>query len=126
MFESSIRNLCRQLRQNQTQSEIVLWEELRGRQFTGYKLRRQHPFIYQSIQGKRSFFIADFYFPKGKLIVELDGKIHDSQKDYDQNRDLILSEFGLRTLRIKNEELENNLNQVLVRILAALTSSRHR
>jgi very-short-patch-repair endonuclease len=120
MFESNVTALCRQLRQNQTPAELRLWAELRNRHLAAYKFRRQHPIIYMSVQGRKSFFIPDFYCSKKKLIIELDGKIHEFQKDYDANGDLVLSQLGLRTLRILNEELEQNPNKVIEKIIAAL------
>ena len=120
MFERSIIELCRQLRKNQTPSELLLWQKLRSRNFSGFKFRRQHPVIYQSIQGRRSFFIPDFYCSEAKLVIEVDGKIHDFQKDYDENRDRILEELGLRTIRIKNEDLKRDLETVALKIVKAL------
>ena len=120
MFETSITELGKQLRKNQTPSEKRLWKILKAKRFDGYKFRRQHPIIYQSIQGKRSFFIPDFYCSERNLVVELDDKIHESQKDYDDNRDLILSQLGLKTIRILNEELEQNIELVTAKILKHL------
>ena len=120
MFEPSITKLCRELRQNLTPSEIRLWKELKAKRFYGYKFRRQHPIIYQSIQGKRSFFIPDFYCAEKKLIIELDGKIHEFQKDYDENRDFVLAQLGLKTIRILNEELQPNMEKVMKKIFEAL------
>ena len=120
MFNTSITHLCRELRKNETPSEKGLWKLLQGRLFANYKFRRQHPFIYQSVQGRKSFFIADFYCPTANLIVELDGKIHDYQKDYDENRDFVLSQLGLTTIRIKNEAFENDCAEVMNKILVYL------
>jgi very-short-patch-repair endonuclease len=120
MFEPGIIELCRKLRQDQTPSEARLWRRLKAIQFVGYKFRRQHPIIYSSQQGLRKFFIPDFYCAEKLLIIELDGKIHEFQKDYDDNRDLILAQLGLRTIRILNEELEQNIETVFKRILTAL------
>jgi very-short-patch-repair endonuclease len=103
----SITELCRELRQRQTEEEQLLWFNIRNRWFKGYKFRRQHPFVYMKVQDKSYFFIADFYCDAKKLIIELDGKYHDFQKHYDENRDAILAELGLKTLRIKNEELKD-------------------
>ena len=122
MFEPSIIELCRKLRQNQTPSELRLWKRLKAKQFAGYKFRRQHPIIYQSRQGVRSFFIPDFYCAEKKLIVELDGKIHEFQKDYDNNRDEVLAQLGLKTIRILNEELDSGFEGVSDKILFALQS----
>ena len=53
-----------------------------------------------------NYFIADFYCAEKKLIIELDGKIHDEQKEYDENRDRILKEMKLKVIRFKNHELQ--------------------
>lgn len=42
-----------------------------------------------------------------QLVVELDGPIHESKKEYDKNRDIVINNLGLRVLRIKNEETED-------------------
>ncbi len=121
MFTHNITELCRLLRRNETTSEKVFWAALRGRKFANFKFRRQHPFVYQNIQGTKSFFIADFYCINARLIIELDGKIHEFQKEYDKNRDMILAQLGLTTIRIKNEELANNQQAVLDHIFIFLT-----
>ena len=120
MNQLSITELCRKLRKEATPAEIKLWEVLNAREFNYYKFRRQQPFIYLSIQGEKQFFIADFYCAEKKLIIELDGKIHDFQKDYDSNRDRVLGLLGLKTFRIKNERLEQNFENVLIDILMVL------
>ena len=111
-----VTDLCRELRKNETPQERRLWKELRNRNFFGTKFRRQHPFIYQSVQGKKDFFIADFYCREKQFLVELDGRVHDFQKDYDANRDKVLLQLGLKTIRITNDELENDMKMVLKKI----------
>ena len=96
--------LARELRRNITPSENLLWQNLRGRKLNGLKFLRQHPIEYTSVNNREQFFIADFYCAEKKLVVEVDGKYHDFQKDYDENRNLILKELGMHTVRIKNEE----------------------
>jgi very-short-patch-repair endonuclease len=102
----SIIDLARELRQLSTPAEQELWEVLRNRRFLGKKFLRQHPLIYGYNQGYK-FFIADFYCAEAKLVIELDGKIHEFQKEYDEGRDFVIAEMGNRVLRIKNEELED-------------------
>ena len=68
---------ARQLRQEQTPAELHLWERLRDRQFHGFKFRRQHAV------GR---FIVDFYCPTRRLIIELDGLIHNQQIEHDLER----------------------------------------
>jgi len=67
------------------------------------------------INNCRLFFIADFYCAEKKLVIEIDGKIHDFQKDYDQRKDEILSNMDLKVVRIKNEEMKN-VGKVLEKI----------
>ena len=111
----SITEIARGLRKNLTEAEKILWKELRNRKLNGVKFLRQHPLFYFS-QNKRGYlFIADFYCAEKKLVVELDGKIHDHIQEYDANRESVLLERGLTVLRIKNEELEN-INSVLLKI----------
>ena len=103
---------ARELRKNMTPAEKLLWANLRRRNIGGLKFLRQHPVIYQVYRNKPLYFIADFYCAKKKLVIEVDGKIHDFQKEDDQNRNEIMEGLGLHVLRIKNEELEN-VEQVL-------------
>ncbi len=103
----SITELARELRKNPTNGEKLLWEILRKHRLEGIKFVRQKPIIYKVDRGKSYFFIADFYCPSKKFIIELDGKIHDYQKYYDYQRDLVLKKMNLQTLRISNRELSN-------------------
>jgi very-short-patch-repair endonuclease len=97
---------ARELRQKMTEEEIILWEELRNRRFFNLKFLRQHPVIYDTFYGEPLFFIADFYCAKKKVIIEIDGKIHDFRKFHDHDRDNILRQLNLNILRIKNEEFK--------------------
>jgi leucyl-tRNA synthetase len=113
----SITLIARQLRKNQTPEENLLWKHLRNRKLNRLKFLRQFPIVYDiDFQGNKQFFIADFYCSEKKLVIELDGKIHDFQKEYDEFRSSILRDLGLKVLRIKNEELEN-LKVVLRKII---------
>lgn len=114
----NITQIARELRKNQTPSEKILWNELRNRKLEGFKFLRQHPIIYEYYK-KPYFFIADFYCAERVLVVELDGKIHDYQKEKDYQRDLIIKEMGLEVLRIKNEELRD-LKRVKEKIIGHL------
>ena len=101
---------ARELRQNMTEAERVLWKELRNRKFLGLKFVRQYPFIYQVINNEPRYFIADFMCFEKKLVIEVDGMIHEFQKEEDQHREEILKSLGLTILRIKNEEVNDILN----------------
>jgi len=98
---------ARELRQNMTDAEQMLWKELRSRKFIGLKFVRQHPLIFQVINNEPRYFIADFMCYEKKLVMEVDGLIHEFQKEEDQHREEILKSLGLNILRIKNEEVED-------------------
>ncbi len=117
--KKSITELARELRRNQTPSEKKLWQEIRYRRVLGYRFLRQKPIIYRKNKKRTYFFIADFYCAEKKLVIELDGKIHDFQKEYDNQRDLVMKQLGVNVLRIKNEELKN-MNKVLDNIKSVL------
>ncbi|MBI3500159.1 MAG: endonuclease domain-containing protein [Bacteroidetes bacterium] len=112
----SITELARDLRKNQTPAEAKLWAEVRNRKLNGIKFFRQHPIVYQTQNQRLFFFIADFYSNEISLVIEVDGKIHDYQKDRDEQRDIVMREKGLNVLRFKNEELEN-IDEVKKKIL---------
>ncbi len=94
-------DIVRELRRKQTPSEAVVWE-IRDRRFGGIKFLRQHPirFIYY---GRKRFFVADFYCAKLKLVLEIDGKIHERQKDYDQMRTFLINQLGIKVVRVTND-----------------------
>ncbi len=68
-------------------------------------------------------YIADFYCPEARLVIELDGNVHNlkNQKEYDEIRKEIMEAHKIHVLRIKNEEIENKIDSVLKRI-SSLTS----
>ncbi len=107
--------ICRELRKRSTDAEKILWEELRSRKLTDKKFYRQYPFFYD-INGKESFFVADFFCFEGKLIIELDGQIHDYRLKEDSERTEILSYPGLRVIRFRNDEVEKEIGTVLGKI----------
>lgn len=120
LSKKNITELARELRKNPTPSEKVFWELVRKRRFHGLKFLRQKPFVYSQYGTKRYFYIADFYCAEHKLVIEIDGKVHDHQKDYDQQRTIVLENLGLKVIRFKNEELVNE-KLVFERILEAIS-----
>ncbi len=98
---------AKELRSQMTQEEKIIWQHLRANKLNGLHFRRQ-----QIIDG----FIADFYCHAARLVIEVDGEIHQQQAEYDAERDRVLLARGLRLLRIKNEEVRQNLDSVLMRI----------
>ncbi len=99
----------RALRQRQTTSEEMLWEALRSRRAGGARFRRQH---------RLGPFIVDFFCFAARLMVEVDGSVHDEQQEYDAFRDDTLQQAGYRTLRVTADDVEQNLPSVLVKIEA--------
>jgi very-short-patch-repair endonuclease len=95
--------MARNLRNNQTSQERLGWNILRRKKLAGHKFLRQHPIFYSIRNDWVDFYIAEFYCAKLKLIIEIDGKIHESQKEYDQERDSKLLEkaFMYSELRTK-------------------------
>lgn len=117
-WRERIKSHVRELRQNQTQSEEIIWEMVRNRKLEGKKFLRQHPIVY-SFYKTPLYFVADFYCAENKLILEIDGAIHKLQEEYDLQRDFVLKQKGLSVLRIKNEELKDP-EKVRKKILLAL------
>ncbi len=98
---------AKQLRQNQTEAEIFLWENLSRIEIKGVRFKRQHPILY---------FIADFYCHKARLVIEIDGGYHNlpEQYLYDKSRDAELEELGLRVIRFTNEQVLNDTESTLL------------
>ena len=116
-----VKKRVRELRSKATDSEIILWRELRNRKLCGYKFLRQHPFVYNPYGFGVKYFVADFYCDIKKTVIELDGPIHESSLEYDQFRDMEMVNLGLHILRIKNEELLNII-EVIKKIETYLNS----
>jgi very-short-patch-repair endonuclease len=98
---------ARILRKEATNEEIIVWEVLRNRKFMNLKFRRQHV-----IEG----FVVDFYCHKLKLAVEIDGEIHNKQKDYDELRQCLIQDHGIQFIRMTNKEIRGDVNLLLVKI----------
>ena len=99
-----LKELARDLRQNQTDAERVLWQRLRGRRLLGCKFRRQYPM---------APFIVDFVCLERHLVIELDGGQHAQQSDYDSKRTRALEARGFRVLRLWNNEVLTEMDGVL-------------
>ncbi|MHC1775490.1 MAG: endonuclease domain-containing protein [Lentimicrobium sp.] len=116
-----IKKIATRLRNNPTIEEEIMWKLLRKKQLQGRKFLRQHPIIFETNRDKNDFyfFIPDFYCAIEKLVIEIDGPIHDFQKEKDYKREEILISRGLHVLRFKNYEL-NNIDFVRNRVLSIL------
>lgn len=87
-----------ELKQNPTNSEVLFKAKL---DYHKIKYDFQYP-----IETKTSYFIADFYIHSHKLIIEIDGWIHNKQKKYDESRDKYIKSKGYKIIRIKNEDVD--------------------
>jgi len=116
MSEESPIQRARNLRRAMTPSEKKMWEKLRQRRFCGLRFQRQYLIVYQHNQTKADYFIVDFYCHEKKLVVEIDGKIHNQQKEEDKHREEILRNLGYHIIRFKNEEL-HDIQEVLYRLI---------
>ena len=101
-----LKGFRKQLRNNLTPAEATLWKVLQNKQLEGRKFRRQHSI------GK---YIADFYCPSEKLVIELDGAGHFTPEGeaHDLKRDSFIKELGITVLRHENRDVYNNLEAVL-------------
>ena len=100
-----IKKHARELRNNMTDSEKLLWKQLKNRQLSGYKFLRQHPIVYKADYKGLNYFVADFYCNEKKTVIELDGPIHNDTEEYDRFRDIEMKEKGIHVLRLKNDDL---------------------
>ncbi len=98
-----------------TSAELVLWERLRTAKLNGVRFKAQHPIRH---------FVADFYCYAARLVIELDGNVHDSveQHEYDVNRTYELDHLGLAIVRFKNEEVFRDLNEVVAHIMSIIVA----
>jgi very-short-patch-repair endonuclease len=94
------------LKNEMTAAETILWTELKSKKL-GIKFRRQHMVVK---------YIADFISLPINLIIEVDGKIHKTQKEYDEGRTFELEELGYKVIRFSNEEVLNNISEVIKKI----------
>jgi very-short-patch-repair endonuclease len=101
------------LRKKMTGAEKILWSKLRKKQLNNIKFRRQFPLVF----GKNNF-VVDFYSAEKKLIIEVDGGIHNigDAKECDNYREDILRLAGYKVLRFKNEEVLYSIDKVLEKI----------
>lgn len=112
---SEMKEYRRELRNEATSAEKLLWDELKGKKLKGYKFRRQH-----SVGN----YILDFYCPAHMLAIELDGLHHLEEEEmiYDDARTRYLNELSIKVIRFKNPDVENNINWVLEEIVKEINT----
>ena len=108
-----IVDIAKELRKNQTRTEKIIWDKLRGRRLNGHKFRRQYAI------GR---YIADYYCCEARLAIEIDGKIHDEEEinAYDQIRQAEIEARNITVIRFSNELILQEINVVLQQISSLL------
>jgi very-short-patch-repair endonuclease len=103
---STLKNIARGLRHDQTDTERLMWSFLRAKRFEGFKFRRQHPV---------AAYVLDFYCGKFKLCIELDGGQHHTPEgiEKDQRRDEVLRGLGVTVLRFEDRAFFKNRESVM-------------
>jgi very-short-patch-repair endonuclease len=107
--KSSTLEKRRDLKKNQTESEIIMWNRLRVKRFNGIKFRRQYGI---------GEYIVDFYSPKLMLAIEIDGNQHYEEEglEYDKIRTEYLNTTGIKVIRFKNKEVLNKIEKVMKKL----------
>jgi very-short-patch-repair endonuclease len=118
-YRAQLKPKARQLRKHMTDSERVLWSRLRGKQLFKVQFYRQKPI---------GEYIVDFYAPRAKLVVEVDGSQHMAaeQAEKDDLRDAYLAAVGLRVLRFNSREVLKETDAVVEVIYRTIAEALNR
>ena len=105
-YNGNLKQYSRQLIENMTDAERQLWWKIRMKQLKGCQFYRQKPI---------GDYIVDFFCPRAKLVIEVDGSQHfsDEMTEYDRIRDEYLSSLGLRVLRFTNTDVLTHIGRVV-------------
>ncbi len=109
-YNPGLKVLARQLRQDSTLAEVILWLNLKKKTLS-YEFHRQVPI---------DEYIVDFYCHELELAIEIDGYTHDYNYDKDDKRQKVLEGLGIRVVRITEEDVKKHLNDVIRILLAAI------
>jgi len=109
-----IKMVARRLRKKQTEAERVFWLRVRNRRLDGIKFQRQFSIAFD-VSGKKRFFVADFYCYQFRLVVEIDGSVHEDeeQRKHDEFRTERLEEKGIKVVRFANKMVLSDIEKVL-------------
>ncbi len=110
----NIKSKAKELRRTMTDTEKILWNQLRKRKQHGFYFRRQHPY---------NIYILDFYSFEANLAIEVDGKIHLGQKGYDKERTRFLESSRLKVMHFTNKDVETRIDWVIQLINKYLSKS---
>jgi len=107
-YNPKLKQKARELRKNSTLSEVLLWNQLKGRKIKGYQFMRQKPI---------DNYIVDFFCLNLKLIIEIDGESHIGKEDKDKDRQKRLESIGLSFLRFSDLDVKTNMEGVIETII---------
>ena len=107
-----LKPAAREMRHTATPEEDMVWDRLRNRRFLGLKFRRQHAV---------GPFIVDFYCHEKRLIIEIDGGVHESTRERDAVRQRFLEASGFRVVRVSNREVHDDIERALANVLGSGT-----
>ena len=112
-YSGQLKQRSRELRKNMTDAEKLVWSKVRGKQPKDCQFYRQKVI---------SNYIVDFYCPRAKLVIEIDGGRHymSDGKQKDTVRDSDMNDLGLRVLRFSNREVSENIDGVVEVIFSHL------
>lgn len=115
-YNPRLKDRARSLRANLTDAEQRLWARLRRKQVLGVQFYRQKPI---------GNYIADFYAPAARLVIELDGSQHfeTPQREHDKRRTADLERLGLRVLRYTDRQVLLELDSVAEEIFQCVTGT---
>jgi len=103
-YDAKLKPLSKELRKKSTLAEILLWNQLKGSKMLGFGFLRQKPI---------EKYIVDFYCPKLKLVIEIDGDSHREKFENDQTRENDLKALGLHVLRFTDRKVKQDMSNVL-------------
>ena len=106
-YNPRLKALSRELRKKGVLSEVLLWNQLKGKKFKGYQFMRQKPI---------DNFIVDFFCSKLKLVIEIDGSSHFERYEEDKNRQNKLKQLGLSILRFRDIDVRGNMSGIICQI----------
>ena len=112
-YNPKLKEFAKKLRKTMTFSEVKVWNELKNGQLMGYDFDRQRPI---------GNYIVDFYCHKLKLVIEIDGSVHDSEeaKLNDEKRQNDLENMNLTVIRFTNNQVKNEIELVIEKIFSTI------
>ena len=111
-YRSDLKIIALRLRKNSTLSEVLLWNQLKGKKILGYQFNRQKPI---------GDYIVDFYCKKLGLVIEIDGISHNTKLKGDQIRQENLESFGLKVIRFNDHDIKKDLDSVIKSLMLEIS-----